>query len=109
MGAHLADVPTCQVDAPIAAIRPTLESDGPVVVVSGDDLVLGRVTPDRAADADDDVTVGEVMLEGPTTVRPATEVADMLHRMTHAGVSEVLVTRSDGRLLGRFESVTTAP
>lgn len=91
-------------DAPVAAIRPMLETDGPVIVVSDDDIVLGRVTPDRVAGAEDEVAVGSVMLEGPTTVRPATGVEDMLHRMTHAGVSEVLVTRSDGRLLGRFRS-----
>ncbi len=39
---------------------------------------------------------------GMTTVRPSEQAADLVHRMGHAQVSRVVVTRSDGTLVGLF-------
>lgn len=39
---------------------------------------------------------------GVTTVRPSEQTADLAHRMSHAQVSRVVVTRSDGTLVGLF-------
>jgi CBS domain-containing protein len=39
---------------------------------------------------------------GVTTVRPSEDAADLVHRMRHAQVSRVVVTRADGTLVGVF-------
>lgn len=44
-----------------------------------------------------------VVAEGPTTVRPGEDLAPLTERMRRADVDGVLVTRSDGRLLGMLE------
>ncbi len=39
---------------------------------------------------------------GVSTVRPSEEAASLAHRMGHAGVTRVVVTRPDGTLVGLF-------
>lgn len=105
--AHLAghaavrDLPTCSEDERVADTRDRLEKSpiGRVVVVNEHGVVMGTVD-ERQAGAKPDASVGEVMREGPTTVRPAEDAHELLHRMDHAGVPAVLVTRPDGVLVG---------
>ncbi|MDQ3974265.1 MAG: CBS domain-containing protein [Actinomycetota bacterium] len=52
---------------------------------------------------EDSRAVEEVMREGPATVRPSEELDALVGQMRHAGVDAVVVTRSDGRLLGLLE------
>lgn len=98
------DVDSCAVDERIGAVRARLESSrfGLLVVTTAQGLVAG--TLDRhALDAADGAAVEEHMREGPTTVRPSEDVDVLGERMSEAGVRGVLVTSSDGRLLGVFE------
>jgi CBS domain-containing protein len=46
--------------------------------------------------------VGALMRFGVSTVRPSEQVAELVHRMRRARVSRVVVTRSDGTLVGLF-------
>ncbi len=46
--------------------------------------------------------VGTVMRFGVSTVRPSEDAAALAHRMGHAEVTRVVVTRSDGTLIGLF-------
>ena len=46
------------------------------------------------------VEVGTVMRFGVSTVRPSEDAVALVHRMGHAGVTRVVVTRSDGTLAG---------
>lgn len=98
------DVPTCPLGARLGEVRGELEGSrfGILVVVNGHGIVLGRLNR-SALEHDDDAPVDRLMREGPTTVRPSEEVDALRHRMHHAGVGVVLVTRSDGRLLGAVE------
>ena len=80
----------------------TLVTDLPaevsVVVVNDVGIVLGRVPSRR--DRTSTGTAEEVMRPGPTTVR-ANELLDpLLDRMRTRGVSEMIVTTPEGRLLG---------
>ena len=45
---------------------------------------------------------GVVMRFGVSTVRPSEDDAALAHRMSHAEVTRVVVTRSDGTLVGLF-------
>ena len=69
------------------------------VVVGDDGSVMGLLRPDRV-DADDGVTVEQVMRPGPTTVRASEPLADLADRMKQAGVRTILVTTPEGRLIG---------
>ena len=72
------------------------------IVVNDERVVLGRV---RATDIDvaSDALVEAVMESGPTTIRPKTPLADIEARMRRRNVPRVVVTTSDGRLIGVLE------
>jgi Mg/Co/Ni transporter MgtE len=73
-------------------------------------IVLGRLG--RAALArDDDVSVGEAMTLGPSTVRPSYELDAAVDRMRKQDLTSLPVTRSDGVLVGvlRREDAERAP
>lgn len=102
VGAHTVEVPTCRTDTRVQEVRQAIERSalGSVVVVGDGGIVLGKLGSDQLDGAPSDAAAGDLMHEGPTTVRPATELEGMRHRMEHAGVDHVLVTRSDGCLFG---------
>jgi predicted transcriptional regulator len=66
--------------------------------------VVGRLAR-KALDADDQAPVEQLVREGPTTVRPSEELDPLIGRMRDADVDALIVTSSDGRLLGIFERV----
>lgn len=103
-GDHLTDVATCSLDDRLGDIADQLDASrfGTLVVLNADGIVLGRLNRE-ALDADRDRPVTEFMREGPTTVRPSEDLQPLVERMGHAEVDAVLVTRSDGRLLGMLE------
>jgi CBS domain-containing protein len=98
------DVPTGGVSDRLGDVRASLEASrlGMLVVLNADGIVLGRLDR-KALEAGDDAGVDGLMREGPTTVRPSEDLESLLERMRHAGVDAMLVTRSDGRLLGLLE------
>jgi len=75
---------------------------GPVVVLNQAGVVMGAVHRDQLESAAAATEAGALMRFGVTTVRPSEQAADLAHRMGHAEVSRVLVTRSDGTLVGLF-------
>jgi predicted transcriptional regulator len=48
------------------------------------------------------VVIAGLVRFGISTVRPSEEVAALVHRMSHRSVGRVVVTRSDGSLVGLF-------
>ncbi|MDP8931632.1 MAG: CBS domain-containing protein [Actinomycetota bacterium] len=100
------DVPTCGFRDRLGDVRNILESSrfGMLVALNAEGVVMGRLDADTAENADDDeMTVDQLMREGPTTVRPSAEVGPLVERMRRADVDAVLVTNSDGRFLGLLE------
>lgn len=89
--------------SPRAAWRLEAARFGMLVVLTSDGVVLGRLNRDATAEGPADAVVGELMYEGPTTVRPSEQLEPLAERMRRAGVAGVLVTRSDGTLLGLLE------
>ena len=100
-GAAVRDLPTCSEFEQVTALADRLTGSpiGAVVVVNDLGVVLGLVSADHSA-ARPDAAVGDVLVEGPTTVRPSEDLAALRHRMDHAGTDAVLVTRPDGVLIG---------
>jgi CBS domain-containing protein len=98
------DVPTCSFRDRLGDVRDALEASrfGMLVTLNAEGVVMGRLNPDALREPDD-VPVERIMREGPTTVRPSEELEPLVERMRRADVDGILVTSSDGRLLGLLE------
>jgi CBS domain-containing protein len=75
---------------------------GPVLVVNEAGVVMGAAYRDKLAAASGEAAVGTVMRSGVSTVRPSEDAAALAQRMGHKQVTRVVVTRSDGTLIGLF-------
>jgi CBS domain-containing protein len=95
------DVPTCRLDERLADVRDRVSAAGwrTCVVLNGEGIVLGQVE-ERALEANVAGTIEEAMRPGPSTVRPNATVETIRRRFEKHGLSTVIVTRSDGRLVG---------
>jgi CBS domain-containing protein len=102
VGEEVDPVPTCAPDQTVADARRLLEESGSeeVVVVAGDGLAVGLVDAGRLEGAADDAPLPEVMAVVPGSIRPSVTVESLAER----DADRVLVTTSDGRLLGVAEA-----
>ena len=73
---------------------------GPVLVLNQAGVVMGAAYRDGLVAAPGEAAVGTVMRFGVSTVRPSEDAAALAHRMGHRRVTRVVVTRSDGTLVG---------
>lgn len=105
------DVPTCRLDERLDAVRGRVRDGGweVCVVVNERNVVLGRIK--RAAlEGAAEASVEAVMDAGPVTYRPNEVAADAAQRLAARHVASVLVTTSDGELIGLFRrGVAPAP
>jgi hypothetical protein len=100
---HIArrDVPACMPGDPVQAIaRRVAQERWPLaVVVNERRVVLGRLRPVDLRSAPD-ARAGEIMVEGPRTVRGARPVETLRAWLDERNVQGVLVTTADGELVG---------
>ena len=75
---------------------------GPVLVLNQAGVVMGAAYRHNLESAPANAEVGTVMRFGISTVRPSEDAAALAHRMQHAQVTRVVVTRPDGTLVGLF-------
>ena len=75
---------------------------GPVLVLNEAGVVMGAAYREGLAAAPGEAAVGTVMRFGVSTVRPSEDAAALVHRMGQRQVTRVVVTRSDGTLVGLF-------
>ena len=75
---------------------------GPVLVVNPAQVVMGTAYRDNLASAAEEAEVTSVTSLGVSTVRPSVDAAALAHRLAHRGVTRVVVSRSDGTLVGLF-------
>jgi len=97
------DVPRCSLSETIGEVRDRVQAAGwnICVVVHAEQVVLGLLREQELELAADPDTIAEqVMRPGPATYRPDALVVDVAERMEKRGVKGVLVTRSDGTLVG---------
>jgi Mg/Co/Ni transporter MgtE len=95
------DVPTCRLDERVADARERIHETGwdTCIVINDEGVVLGQVGR-NALLADEAVTVEEAMTSGPSTVRPDAAAEAIRRRIEKYDLTTVIVTRSDGRLVG---------
>ncbi len=95
-----ADVPTCRLDERRADLAARVRAAGwsQCVVVDDDRVVLGLLEGE-ALDGGA-ATAADAMREGPTTIRPHVTLDDTVKSLAAHRREQVLVTTSDGRLVG---------
>jgi CBS domain-containing protein len=95
------EVPTCRLEDDLKSALARARAAGleGCVVVNAAGVVLGRVRV-GAADGDTGQSIDAVMESGPGTVRPSEELEGLVARMQKKGINQILVTTSDGRLVG---------
>jgi CBS domain-containing protein len=91
-------------DTPAAEALARLETQGfgPVVVINHAGVVMGAAYRDDLRSAGPGAAVKAVMRPGVSTVRPSEETGSLARRMGDTQVTRVIVTRSDGTLVGLF-------
>jgi CBS domain-containing protein len=94
-------VPTCGLDERVSEVRARTERAGwdACVVVNTQRIVLG-ILRQPALQSDGTATAESVMAPGPGSVRPNVPAEEMLDRLRKRDLPSVLVTTSDGELLG---------
>ena len=97
------EVPTCRLDEPVGEVGARAEQRGyrmcPVVNENG--IVLGVISK-RDWETDPTASAEELMDGAPTTVRPSHSLEKAEQVLQKSDRGAVLVTDSDGKLLGAF-------
>ena len=98
------EVPTCAMEDKVADARGRLGPDDVCLVINDDRIVLGLVQgEDLEGGGDpsaDDRAVGEVMQEGPSTLRPNIPAAVLAGQLEDGSFPWLVVTTPEGVLLG---------
>jgi CBS domain-containing protein len=100
------DVPTCALEEGLQEVRRRVRAAGwdTCIVVNASSVVLGQVGR-RALASEDDVPVEAAMTPGPSTVRPSITLAAIVERMSKRKLTCMLLTRSNGTLVGLVRRV----
>jgi CBS domain-containing protein len=95
------DVPTCRLTDRLGEVQARLRPAGAegCVVVNDVGVVLGLL-PAEACEHAPQTPVEEVMVPGPATIRPDVPLEDAAAYVRQHGEDRVLVTTSEGRLVG---------
>ena len=97
------DVPTCSLDESVADVTARLPERWDICVVTNDhQVVLGLLG--RSALNKNQQTVEKAMTPGPSTIRPSARIAAIRERMREQKLTRIIVSRSDGVLLGVVRS-----
>jgi CBS domain-containing protein len=94
-----ADVPRVDPDATLSEVERVIGSWELAAVTAEDGTLVGSVRAE-AAEGPGDRTVDGVMQTAPATVRPSISRRELAQSMDQQGQTYVLVTTSEGRLLG---------
>jgi CBS domain-containing protein len=97
------EVPTCRLDDPVGQVGTRAEQRGYSVcaVVNEKEIVLGMISK-RDWETDPTASAEQLMDNGPTTLRPSDSLKKAEQVLQKKDRGAVLVTDSDGKLLGAF-------
>ena len=92
---------TCRLDETLATVQARVNAAraSVCIVTTNGGIVLGRIRG-RAMRGDPASTAEQAMSPGPSTIRPDTELAEVVEFYGESGIKSVLVTDQEGRLIG---------
>ena len=94
------DVPTCRPHELVSAVAERLGDEWRIAVVTNERGVVAGVLDRAALGSGEPVPAEEVMSLGPRTIRPSARKGAIEQRMRDQNLAHLLVTRSDGTLVG---------
>ena len=100
----LPDVPTCSLDESVADVTARLPQRWDICVVTNDRQVVLGLLGRNALNKTQQTTVENAMTPGPSTIRPSARIAAIRERMRDQQLTRIIVSRSDGVLLGVVRS-----
>lgn len=91
----------CRLDETLGQVQSRVKAAGTnvCIVTTDDGIVLGRIRG-RVLRGDPDSTAEQAMRPGPNTIRPDTELTEVVEYYGESGLKTILVTDQDGRLIG---------
>jgi CBS-domain-containing membrane protein len=94
------DVVTCSLSDRVGDVQRRIEASpyGFALVVAARGTLLGRLR--KSACVDLEATVERLMEPGPSTVRPDTDLSQLVKRLRDRGFRTAVVSDPDGKLLG---------
>lgn len=93
-------VPTCRLDELVPDVAARLPDGWDIsVVINEENIVVGTLGR-RALRSNQQTSVEDAMTAGPSTIRPSARLDDIAIRMRDQNLTSIIVTRSDGVLLG---------
>lgn len=103
------DVPTCSLDESIAEVAARLPDGWDICVVTNDRGIVLGLLGRSALCSEERRTVESAMTPGPSTIRPSARIEAIRQRMRDQKLTRIIVSRSDGELLGivRAEDIGT--
>jgi predicted transcriptional regulator len=105
------EVPTCRLDELVADVAARLRDGWDICVVTNDDDIVLGMLGRSALRSGQQTTVENAMTSGPSTIRPSARLDAITKRMHEQSLTRLIVTRSDGVLLGvlRVEDLESVP
>jgi CBS domain-containing protein len=104
------EVPTCRLDELVAGVAAPLRDGWDLCVVTNDDNIVLGMLGRSALRSGQQTTVESAMTSGPSTIRPSARLDATAKRMHDENLARIIVTRSDGTLVGvlRAEDIDPA-
>lgn len=100
----LPDVPTCSLAESVADVTARLSERWDICVVTNDRQVVLGLLGRSALNNNQQTTVEKAMTPGPSTIRPSARIAAIRERMREQKLTRIIVSRSDGVLVGVVRS-----
>lgn len=103
------EVPTCRLDERVDEVAARLPESWDVSVVTNDANVVLGLLGRNALRTKQEASVEETMSAGPRTIRPSARLDAIRTRMRKQNLTRIIVSRSDGTLVGilRAEDMPT--
>ena len=103
------EVPTCRLDELVTDVSARLPTGWDICVVVNDASVVLGLLGRNALRSTQRRTAEDAMASGPSTIRPSARLETVAARMQEQNLTRMIVTRSDGTLLGalRAEDIET--
>jgi Mg/Co/Ni transporter MgtE len=95
-----ADAPTCRPDELVADVGERVGAEWQICVVTNSESVVQGLLGREALRAGERVRAEDAMSLGPSTIRPSARREAIAQRMREQDLTRIVVTRSDGTLIG---------
>ena len=97
-------MPTCSLDESVADVAERVPERWDICVVTNDRQVVLGLLGRSALNKNQQTTVEKAMTPGPSTIRPSARLAAIRERMRDQELTRIIVSRSDGVLVGVVRS-----